>query len=178
MPRFASHAEIIEAAWYAVDYAVLPNGHPHEVAIELAYKFRVDRSNLNQIREIADMLIPLGLFPVDAPPVPHVDGHLARMFGAGALVPFYTCRHFDTAARNCNIHATRPNLCRRFPYGAACCYSGCTMSEDDPGYEYEGIRGPIRIDGERIELPAVELPSAEVLGRQVCDLVAKYEAAP
>lgn len=54
---------------------------------------------------IRDMLIELG---------PHEDPN--RIYA--------TCRHFD--GRDCTAYDQRPDMCRRYPYGRACEYAGCT----------------------------------------------------
>ena len=41
--------------------------------------------------------------------------------------PFFTCRHFDEATRNCLIYETRPAMCRDYPYGKQCGFVGCTF---------------------------------------------------
>lgn len=39
-------------------------------------------------------------------------GRVAERDDRGVL---YTCKHFDTATRDCGIYETRPSMCRRYP---------------------------------------------------------------
>jgi Fe-S-cluster containining protein len=41
----------------------------------------------------------------------------------------FTCVYFDAASGNCTTYATRPYMCRDFPYGHACKYEGCEWEE-------------------------------------------------
>jgi hypothetical protein len=113
------------------------------------------------------MVVPLGIVPVDALPVRFVEGHAEREWGGASHVRLYTCRHWQPATRTCGNYENRPNLCRRFPYGQACCYADCTMTADDPGYEYEGEKRPIRIVSEEGGAVLAELPPVEVLGAAI-----------
>lgn len=67
--------------------------------------------------QIADMLIPLGPFqPGEALP----NGRLAE---DGSH--YYTCRHFDDAAKTCTDYDNRPRMCRDYPYRGVCEHEAC-----------------------------------------------------
>ncbi len=40
-----------------------------------------------------------------------------------------TCRNFDLVTRSCRIYEDRPDMCSAYPYGRACSYAGCTMTD-------------------------------------------------
>lgn len=46
---------------------------------------------------------------------------------------YYTCKHLDDQSGNCMIYATRPMMCRDYPYGNECKFSGCTMEPKTGG---------------------------------------------
>lgn len=66
--------------------------------------------------QIADMLVPIRKVE---PGAVMPDGSLAEHEPQGGGWVF-TCKHFDTGVRNCGIYATRPAMCRDFPYGKPC----------------------------------------------------------
>jgi uncharacterized protein len=41
------------------------------------------------------------------------------------------CRFFDRKARQCSVYEARPNVCRRYPYGAQCGYYNFLKFERD-----------------------------------------------
>jgi len=41
---------------------------------------------------------------------------------------YYTCRHL-VDGRDCGAYEQRPRMCREYPYGRPCMYSGCTLGE-------------------------------------------------
>jgi uncharacterized protein len=48
------------------------------------------------------------------------------------------CRFFDTDKRRCTVYEARPNVCRKYPYGARCGYYDFLQFErehqDDPKF--------------------------------------------
>lgn len=57
---------------------------------------------------------------------------MARFVGRDARgVHYYTCRHLDEQTGDCTIYATRPTLCRDYPYGKDCSREGCTLTQED-----------------------------------------------
>jgi Fe-S-cluster containining protein len=82
------------------------------------------------IHLIYPMLIPLGQFhnSKDAyvnPPDPGIE----RSYSDHHPPHHYTCKHFDPKSGNCGIYDIRPAMCRNYPYGSSCNYSGCTWKE-------------------------------------------------
>lgn len=67
---------------------------------------------------IIDMVIPIE---------PHENPDSEGNVGA-----WYTCSHWDTETRKCQIYETRPLMCRGYPYGKECtsCGSTCGTSEN------------------------------------------------
>lgn len=44
-----------------------------------------------------------------------------------------TCVHYDEDTGNCGAYATRPAMCRDYPYGKPCEQPGCTWQSERPG---------------------------------------------
>ncbi len=42
---------------------------------------------------------------------------------------YYRCRLFDEKAKKCTIYEIRPKMCREYPYGKKCNYTGCTWQK-------------------------------------------------
>jgi Fe-S-cluster containining protein len=60
-------------------------------------------------------------------------------------VPVYSCRNFNTVTNNCDIYEHRPKICRDYPNGIKCRYTGCTRTvkkepRDHELYEKENVR--------------------------------------
>lgn len=78
---------------------------------------------------IADMVVPLrAIVPGTVLP----DGTTCETEPPGGGWVF-TCRHFDDASGNCGIYASRPRMCRNFPYGRACEHPSCTWDAGRAG---------------------------------------------
>jgi Fe-S-cluster containining protein len=66
--------------------------------------------------QIADMVVPLRAIDVG---VLAPDGRIVEEKPVGG-VWIFTCRHYDAGTNNCLIYASRPRMCRDFPYGRPC----------------------------------------------------------
>lgn len=75
---------------------------------------------------IADMLIFLR--PV-VPGTVMPSGAVADHSGGWVC----TCKHWDEATGNCGIYATRPSMCRDYPYGEPCKYKECAWDVGKAG---------------------------------------------
>ena len=71
--------------------------------------------------QIADMVEYLGYMP---PPYPLVDGVPDPQKSSH----YYRCRNLQPDG-NCGIYATRPRMCRDYPYGRRCSYAQCTWDK-------------------------------------------------
>lgn len=78
----------------------------------------------SDIHLIAPMLEHLGEFEVS--PVKQVN-KLIRI-GKPTKGHYYRCKNFDTKKKICTIYEIRPHMCRSYPNGHPCNYSGCTWS--------------------------------------------------
>lgn len=82
---------------------------------------------------VAQMIIPLGAHnwsPQTGKPYAD-DGQGDR------LGHHYTCKHLDDATGNCRIYETRPEVCRKYPYGRPCGYTECTWDAARAGHVNE-----------------------------------------
>lgn len=83
---------------------------------------------LQDIHILAPMLVYLGLFdrhPKQAKQINPMDEVLLRgRFDVQRH--FYRCKHFDEKEKICTIYEMRPVMCRSYPNGRPCNYSGCT----------------------------------------------------
>lgn len=109
---------------------VLPHS-PNELREGFAHWESIGRPPGHDIEIITPMVVHLGLFDV------------SPTTGLKLVEPshFYTCRHFEAATGDCGIYASRPRMCREYPYGDNCENPDCTMrggvgvvvaSEPDP----------------------------------------------
>jgi len=153
--QWQTHWDLINAAWRWLDLRLGKAPAHAEVACSvLAKHLPPGYGNLNQLDELAYMVIPLGRLPDDDIAARFTPACRTRMSKADPLPQHWTCRYFDREERRCTNYENRPNMCRRFPYGGACPYSDCTMSADDPGYAFEGEKGPIRVEAGEVKLDA------------------------
>jgi hypothetical protein len=68
----------------------------------------------------------------------------------------WTCEHFD--GRDCTAYATRPNMCRNYPYGQPCNHAGCTWDAARAGFagaDAVGLAHPPTEMTERRRLPVL-----------------------
>ncbi len=71
--------------------------------------------------QITDMVIYLGRFSKP----PHEIARPELTEPPKGMRHFYTCRHLKPSG-DCAIYASRPSMCRGFPYGHPCNYGGCS----------------------------------------------------
>jgi Fe-S-cluster containining protein len=78
---------------------------------------------------IADMIVPL--YKIE-PGVQMPNGSIAdKPPGGGGWI--FTCAHFDKQARSCGIYASRPIMCRDYPYGSTCEHFDCEWDKGRAG---------------------------------------------
>lgn len=108
-------------------------------AVELDLKFEHDISELYKedpvrVRELSyirDMLIPFHGCRQLTPEKAAWEITLYEQFSEklpDGLDYGYTCKHFDGA--NCTAYADRPNMCKDYPYGRPCVFTGCTYEPE------------------------------------------------
>lgn len=82
------------------------------------------------------IFLPLGASELHAKRKELTDGdlmadsfvYLGRQSESGQGV--FACKHFKGG--QCSIHETKPDVCKRYPYGNSCKVPGCTWSEVAP----------------------------------------------
>jgi len=97
-----------------------------------------DEKRANDYRLVLDIVLYRGLMPHPYELVDRLTGKRCR-----SLAPwhYYTCKHAteqEDGTVQCEIYETRPHMCRSYPNGALCNFTGCTWDEwrVRPGAEY------------------------------------------
>lgn len=96
-----------------------------------------------EIAQIASMVVPLGRFPY-----PPGVAHNQRPDG-DEPVWWYTCSNLRPDG-NCGIYATRPDMCRDYPYGRVCQYTDCAWSAAKVAQSDETVTLPKQMDAEAL----------------------------
>jgi len=108
--------------------------------------FRVSVRNIDEIRQIRNMIISLGESEINPKNnktynelyLPKTKDKVItqeKIVGGfkvknGVIFGLhYTCKNFDTTKRICKIYETRPRLCRSFPSGGVCDYEKCNFNK-------------------------------------------------
>ena len=111
------HTYFIEAAWFALEYEVLPLIVSHaRQAHDIAHAHNKHRIIVDGVF-IAHMIVP----------VQAEEARTKYINPIQADLHFFKCRHLKNG--NCSVYEQRPNMCRNFPYGSPCPFKGCTWKE-------------------------------------------------
>ncbi len=88
------------------------------------------------IHLVAPMLTYLGF--LKKPPCKMVNPTNDDLLGKRKGAHYYSCKHFDHKKKICTIYEIRPQMCRGYPYGKKCNYTGCTWKSHKAKKETRG----------------------------------------
>lgn len=78
-----------------------------------------------QYKKLSSMLIFIGMHKQCPTDLESGTAHHSPL-------PWYTCKHLDVSSGLCGDYDNRPSLCRKYPYGMTCEYTGCSFSGGSP----------------------------------------------